>query len=223
MIYTPHFVFLHVPKTGGTWFRNVLSKKAVRKELGVRALPWGTHWFPHPERLVWGTINGDEISTTRDLFERPRILFVRNPWDWYVSLFHHWFDGYRKRGPRLARWAERLARAGPDPKTAFPFVVRDLIANEGSWQARYQRLAETGSTATHIGRFESLRTESVRLMEACGATVPPPVRQLILTRGKRNETRKRRPYSDYYDAALRDHVAEAECEIIERFGYVFGV
>jgi len=61
MIETANAIYLHIPKTAGTWVRNVLEPVKVK-------------WIEHGI-----------------LFEpqtKPVFAFVRNPWDWHVSFYH---------------------------------------------------------------------------------------------------------------------------------------
>lgn len=69
----PH-IFVHMPRTGGTWVRHFLPRSALRGQ------DMDTYMSSHapatqikPEdregRLVWGTI--------------------RNPWDWYLSIYQY--------------------------------------------------------------------------------------------------------------------------------------
>ena len=67
MIVTDHFVYVHVSRSGGT-FLNKLIKDHVS---GARMLQYHGHLKDLPA----------EYSNL------PVISFVRNPWDWYVSMF----------------------------------------------------------------------------------------------------------------------------------------
>ena len=67
MIVTEHFVYLHVSRSGGT-FLNKLIRQHVP---GARMLQYHGHLKDLPA----------EYS------HLPVIGFVRNPWDWYVSMF----------------------------------------------------------------------------------------------------------------------------------------
>jgi len=68
MIATDKFVFLHLERTGGNFFSEFLRLFVPGEELGYHA--------PRnrlPERYA----------------HLPVIGFIRNPWDWYVSFYHH--------------------------------------------------------------------------------------------------------------------------------------
>ncbi len=74
MIVTDHFVYIHVSRTGGTF----LNRLILDRMPGARML----QYHGHLEKLPI------EYS------HLPVIGFARNPWDWYVSMFH---DYRRKR------------------------------------------------------------------------------------------------------------------------------
>lgn len=67
MLITEHFVFIHLPRTGGTFLRRACSGSDVRVlvtkgHLGVEHIP-------------------EEHS------DLPIFAVIRNPWDWYVSWY----------------------------------------------------------------------------------------------------------------------------------------
>ena len=74
MIITKHFVYIHTSRTAGTF----LNKLILEHVPGAQLLQYHGHL---------GDLPG-EFS------HLPVIGFVRNPWDWYVSMF---FDYRRKQ------------------------------------------------------------------------------------------------------------------------------
>ena len=74
MIVTKHFVYIHTSRTGGTF----LNKLIMDHVAGARMIQYHGHLNDLPA----------EFSRL------PVIGFVRNPWDWYVSMF---FDYRRKQ------------------------------------------------------------------------------------------------------------------------------
>ena len=67
MIVTKHFVYIHVSRTGGTF----LNKLILEHVPGARMLQYHGQLRDLPEFFS----------------HLPVIGFVRNPWDWYVSMF----------------------------------------------------------------------------------------------------------------------------------------
>ncbi len=74
MIVTDHFVYIHVSRTGGTF----LNKLIMNQVPGARMLQYHGHLEDLPARYA----------------HLPVIGFVRNPWDWYVSMY----SDYRRKG-----------------------------------------------------------------------------------------------------------------------------
>lgn len=74
MIVTDHFVYIHVSRTGGTFLNRLILDQVP----GARMIQYHGHLERHPAAYS----------------HLPVIGFVRNPWDWYVSMFH---DYRRKR------------------------------------------------------------------------------------------------------------------------------
>jgi len=74
MIVTDHFVYIHVSRSGGTFLNKLISEHVP----GARMLQYHGHLRDLPA----------EFS------HLPVIGFVRNPWDWYVSMYA---DYARKR------------------------------------------------------------------------------------------------------------------------------
>ena len=74
MIVTNHFVFIHVSRHAGTF----LNKLILENIPGAVMLRYHGHLCDLPA----------------EYHELPVIGFVRNPWDWYVSMYH---DYHRKQ------------------------------------------------------------------------------------------------------------------------------
>jgi hypothetical protein len=74
MIVTDHFVYIHTSRTAGTF----LNKLILEHVPGARMLQYHGHLKDLPPRFA----------------HLPVIGFVRNPWDWYVSMYN---DYRRKR------------------------------------------------------------------------------------------------------------------------------
>lgn len=67
MIANKHFVFLHLHKTGGQFVNRLLLQ-----------------YVPDAQRVGYHLPRHEAPPQLRDL---PALVFVRNPWDWYVSWY----------------------------------------------------------------------------------------------------------------------------------------
>ena len=89
---TDDFVFLHVPKTGGTTFRKIAHISRLKSsEFGIHTgLDAEPHW--HVEYSFHCGIPRVPVK----YHHLPRVCMVRNPWDWYVSYYMY---GVNLRSP----------------------------------------------------------------------------------------------------------------------------
>lgn len=73
MYITDGFVFLHLPKTGGTWMRHAFDAADMK-------------WTHHPS---FNTIHLPAGYIPPEHEHKPAFVLVRNPWDWWVSHFNY--------------------------------------------------------------------------------------------------------------------------------------
>lgn len=85
MLIYDRFVFLHMPKTAGIFLTD-----ALQDEFGPPGAVLETH-------AGWDEIPPESVG-------RPVLMYVRNPWDWYVSWYHFWTRSWLPRqDPSLVR------------------------------------------------------------------------------------------------------------------------
>ena len=135
-------VFLHIPKTGGTWVSAVLRKLCIVHEETTRR--------PH---MRWPEILADpKMSAWRGL--KP-FAFVRNPVSWYRS---YW--AYKNRmGWEKGNWIDEACSAD----TFAMFVLKCITKHPGLLGQMYER--HTNGVET-VGRFETLREDLLRILKA---------------------------------------------------------
>lgn len=208
MILTRHFVFVHVPRTGGTFVR----------QLFLRAAP--ADW--EVEILEGHPTVRDIPPEKRSL---PRLAVVRNPFDWYVSWFHYMLqiggnplyaeasEGGRKdfKGTLLslfqlpARRFFPLDDTGSEPSVSF------------SWYLRFLLDGDLGPV--FLARFEELREELARGFGAL-VSLPDAFRCELSTAAPANVS-ARGSYRTYYDRELVEAVGQNDGWLIDSFGYRF--
>ena len=155
----------------------------------------------------------------RDYF---KFAFVRNPWDRLVSLYFQkvagtegtyigpdlnppGVNGRFYRGMPFAEYVEAVC-ATPDEAANPHFRSQHLVVcprNDGEVLADF------------VGRFENLAPDFSHVAERIGAP------DLELPHRLRSRDREKQPYSDFYDARLRDLAGERFRQDIETFGYSF--
>jgi hypothetical protein len=210
------FVFVHIPKTGGSFVRAVISD-----HLPVIDSPAGKH-----------TPYGDLPVEWQQL---PGFYVVRNPWDWYVSWYH-----YRtRRGPRepprnpgkRALWEGPLKRGEADFKEAVtractgsfddPLAPMFREQDIDLYSARVKTIAGPALERPDFTaiRFERLRMELVRFLRE---HAEPPA-ELVAAIGNDPPRRASRHghYQDYYDDELAELVGLRTRWLCERFRFEF--
>lgn len=237
MLITRHFIFLHLPKTGGTFLRKLCRNH----------LPDG--WVVPKEVLLEHGVAGKHAEDSKIPEEYrglPRYGVVRNPWDWYVSWYHH----EREREPSSELW-EALTDNGRHAE--FDNVVRQLCAPEPdrrypAWTSG--RLASATNTfqterireldvdyltflhdliygrslqqnCIRIGRFEEMRDSLRSFLIEERVPVPDSFLAGLAEAPNVRASKTRAHYRGYYDDGLRDLVGYKARRIIERYGYVY--
>jgi hypothetical protein len=239
MIVTDHFVYLHVSRSGGTF----LNKLIMEHVPGAHMVQYHGHLEDLP----------DQFS------HLPVIGFVRNPWDWYVSMF---FDYKRKRQyvfqtvsdlgrlqfrPTLTRFLnlgdgseesqallEKLTRRAPrvintqrPARNELPGLRSEHFANYPQGVGYYSWLVDLmfhseRSPEIHIGRFEDLRDEALRLFEETGTPITKGITDYLGEAKPLNSSPRPRNYSSSYSPQLEQLVATKDGDLIKRFDYTFG-
>lgn len=201
MLLTRHFVFVHLLKSGGTFVKRILLDYAPAD---------------------WACVNIEGHPSVADIPEThrhlPRIGFVRNPWDWYVSAYHYFKtvdraaefdalsdDGSASFGDTLTRAmaAEPYRSAGVGPMSLF---VRHTYGDDPE--------------AIRLMRFEHLRDDLLSALAALPVPIPEALSRVIREHPPLNRS-EHDDYRAYYDDNLRQAVAERDGDLIRRFGYTF--
>ncbi len=205
------YIFVHIPKTGGTAMATALEARAMKDDILIGDTPKarrrrgrlaglqaaGRLWKHATLADIEGVVMRADID---DFFV---FSLVRNPWDRMVS-YYHWLRGQGFDHPAVA-----LSRSldfrdfllHPQTRTA-------LAANP------YARYLTDGAGVEH-GRFlriEHLETDMAPLVAHLGFA--PQLTRL-------NSSPRGRDWRPYYDDATAEAVALCAGQDIARFGYGF--
>ncbi|TRD22284.1 sulfotransferase family 2 domain-containing protein [Palleronia caenipelagi] len=214
MIISPQrgYVFVHIPKTGGTSLARALEERATKDDILIGDTPKarrrrqrvkqlrarGRLWKHSKLRDLDGLLSPDEIRAMQV------VTIVRNPWDRMVSYFH-WLQEQSFDHP-----AVRLAKTVPfDAFMRDPGTRASISADQVS---DYLRLADGSEPPALILRCETLVEDLTKLEEVIGARLELP----HVNRSDRPEE-----VAALYDDDLREIVAKAYAGDIARFGYAF--
>jgi hypothetical protein len=207
------FIFVHIPKTGGTALSLALEARAMKDDILIGDTPKararkarlkgiktaGRLWKHATLADVDGLVPPAEVA---DFFT---LTLVRNPWDRMVS-YYHWL-----RGQAFAHPAVGLAKSmnfsdflhHPQTQTAlslWPYTA-------------YLRDARGVERASLYARLEHLEADLAPFEAHLGFRLTPLKRA--------NETDRNRDWRGYYsdaDAALIGQLCAGD---LARFGYLF--
>jgi hypothetical protein len=191
------FIFIHIYKTAGTSVTHAL-----------RPFTSDSHWARAARLLhLRRTAIPDHVTARalRDLIDPAlfegcfKFAFVRNPWDWQVSLYHYMQQSQRHPQHHLV--------AG---KT-FDEYLQWRIASDRQLQKTFVTDESGKLIVDFVGRFETLTDDCAHIFERIGISTRLP---------HRNRSR-RGDYRRYYNTATRALVAEHFREDIDMFDYSF--
>lgn len=194
MLILQRAVFLHVPKTGGTWVEQALRMAGVEFE----------------QFIVDGDQHGDLSYSPRP--QAFTIAFVRNPLTLYQSYWRFKVDrGWDQRNP-----FDVECRAD-----SFIDFVAGVVRQHPGWcsQMFEDYVGPPTAPISFIGRFENLADDLVTALRLCGeqfdeaalrSTPPANVSRTPLTLCQWRQD-------------LITTVAKSEVSAMTRFGYASGV
>jgi hypothetical protein len=215
MIISPgrRFVFVHIPKTGGTALTLALEARAMKDDILIGDTPKararrGRLKALTPKGRLWkhSTLADiDGIVTPEDLAGMFTLTLVRNPWDRAVS-YYHWL-----RDQSFAHPAVDLSKTldfnaflhHPQTQTAFR-----------NWPASAYMRAATGVECCRLYlRLEHLAQDIAPFEAHLGFRLTPLPHA--------NTSKRARDWRGYYTDQSAGLLADLCAEDIARFGYGF--
>jgi hypothetical protein len=189
---TPRLLFLHVPKTGGTWVQVALKAAGVRGE---------TIWT----RLGPGSRGHATLVEARAFTDRFTFAFVRHPLDLYRS---------RWAGAMRDGWPENRMLHGMRSDD-FPTFVRQVIERHpGFLTKRFEDFTgPRNAPISFVGRYESLVDDLVRALKQAGEEFDESALRAHSPANRNDYTK----HQAHYDRALAEQVIESEHGAIQRW------
>jgi len=214
MIVSPgrRYIFVHIPKTGGTSLAAALETRAMADDLLIGDTPKASR---RKRRLAQLSARGrlwkhsrladlDGVLAPGEIDGMFVFTLVRNPWDRMVS-YYAWAREQSFDHPAI-RAARRLDFGG---FVADPAVGESLRRSPAR---SYVTDAAGCERCDAFVRLESLETDLVPVWEHLGFRLELP---------RLNASGRKSDYRSYYDAPARRRVAELHAEDIDRFGYAW--
>ena len=230
MIVTDKFVFVHLPRSGGTFISQVIK-----------------NFFPSAHEIGYHL---PRALLPKEYAHLPVLGAVRNPWEFYVSWYHHvwprdaattlvsWvtengklgFEGTTRNAlnlgvnnERLDTLIEMLPEQVDYGKRNIPNITKEAILKVRGTGVSYYTFRFNhlfgNSDEVFICRLESLRQDLITFFEKLGVTTDE-LRDYVLHSDKQN-TAEHLHYSNYYSRELAELVSIRDRPLIQRFGYAF--
>ena len=219
-------VFLHIPKTGGTWIKHVLE------DLDLIEAPLG-HQHSDWDRAFWHDKLHRDLKVARYLLRRaigssraqPRsqpdcfkFCFVREPLQWYESYWRfmqsldwNWKAWGDEADPYQWHPCSMVNALGSPDFNEFVYRVNKkrpgFVTEMYGWYVR--------SGIGFVGRQEFLRQDLLKALALMNVEVDP---NKVMRRPKKNESPFHIPRPEW-DPALRKATLRLEHAGYVRFGY----
>ncbi|OIQ26902.1 MAG: Type II secretory pathway, pullulanase PulA [Alphaproteobacteria bacterium MedPE-SWcel] len=207
-----NFVFVHIPKTGGTALAQALEARAMAGDEMLGDTPKAKKRRRRLQGVstrgrLWkhSTLSDIEGLATRDeLRQMFAFTLVRNPWDRAVSLYH-WLQDQRFDHPMVP-----LAQARPFGDFITAPLVRRTFADTPA--PAYMRQSDGQEHCSLYIRLEHFTEDAEPLFDHLGFRLDLP---------RVNMSERQRDWRPYYDAAAEAAVRQCCAVEIERFEYSF--
>ncbi|WP_037310425.1 sulfotransferase family 2 domain-containing protein [Ruegeria halocynthiae] len=206
------YVFVHIPKTGGTSLSLALEQRAMKDDILLGDTPKAIKRRRRAKSLtargrLWkhSTLADiDGVLSVEELDQLTAFTLVRNPWDRVVS-YYHWL-----RAQSFDHPAVPLAKTHSfEDFVLHPAMLRSLTDNPAR---RYMTRADGVEQCQFFIRLEHFEQDAAPLFEHLGFRFSLP----RINRSDRSED-----YRAYCTPQASDAVAKACAEDIARFGYDF--
>lgn len=207
-----HYIFVHIPKTGGTALSLALedramkddvmlgdTPKAIKRRRRIRGVQASGRLWKHS---MLSDIDG--LATPQEIQEFFTFTLVRNPWDRAVSYFH-WL-----REQKFEHTAVLLAKSLTFKEFLHHPHTRASLG--ASPYARYMTTVDGNERCDLYIRLEHFQTDAAPLFDHLGFSLNIP---------HVNASPRDADYRTYYDdedAALLGDICNAD---ITRFGYSY--
>lgn len=209
------FIFFHVAKTAGLSVRAALEPYAEEPtQFKIKRPPKVRGGQPNPFYTIWEALLVHAKASDAQKELPPAIFdgyykfaFVRNPWDWQVSMYH-----FILSEPTHIRHQTVKALGSFERYLAWVVETPNPFAKGATkWQKDVITDDAGELLVDSVGRYETLAEDFAQVCRRLG----------LSTRLPHVNGTNHRDYRAYYTPASRQLVAEHFAADIEMFGYTF--
>jgi len=199
------FIFIHIPKCGGTSIEKALLPAATQRPdfYNLTATERKRYWLPGTRGLQHAKLR--RIESDFDLAQFFKFSFVRNPWDRAVSQVEYLVNNQATRFLKKSNFKANLR--------TYCQINRVVWGHDlGACQSDY--LESEGFEMDFVGRFERLQRDFKLVCKQLGLVPAPELPHIF------NSCRDKH-YSAYYDKESENWIRERFSRDIDQFGYKF--
>jgi hypothetical protein len=213
--YSKKFIFFHISKVAGLSIREALDPYAVKPDkFKINRPPEIINNKPNPLYEIWEFVllHAKASDAIKELPEEEyqtffKFAFVRNPWDWQVSMYHfilkettHIRHNLVKSMKSFDEYLEWVVNT----KKPFP---------RGTTKLQHEVITDKNGDLIidYVGKFESLTDDFNHICKVLDINTSLP---------HINRT-SHKDYQTYYNSFSKKLVSEHFKEDIELFGYSF--
>lgn len=207
------YIFVHIPKTGGTSLSLALEAKAMKDDILIGDTPKAKKRRKRYQDVqtsgrLWKHARLTDIYglATQDQIESYFVFtIVRNPWDRMVS-YYHWLKAQSFKHPVVG-----IAREYSFAEFLMNPVVQQGLQNDAT---RHYTCDRGGIERCNMHlKMEELAKDVQHLEQHLGVKLPE------LPHHNRSERHKN--YANYYDTDSKDMISKVFADDIKRFEYKF--
>lgn len=204
----PRSVFIHIPKTGGTWVRAAVQKAGIptNEIIAFRESHINT-------QVIAGSIHAPFSDVEPQ--SRPSFAFVRHPFTYYQSYwaYKRWFRGWNE-----VHGVDRLCASD-----SFSEFVQAVVTHRPGWVSKLytqylDHKNEGHGSVTYIGRMESLVDDLVHVLRQFGEQFDEHALRSVPPKNKAAHDERWRD-SCQLTPEIMQLIAQSEAVAMQRFGY----
>ena len=222
------FLFMHIPKTGGSWVRHVLRQQELVKMEWPHPHPDMTRVLNtprmYPKHFLKQSVKHRSLTLYQEIRNSYKFCFVRNPFSWYES-YWRFMTGLKWKSFHEERQQEyqHLLKTPWHPNAYFESIGSDdfnvfmqaVIDTYPGYLTQMYGWYAPPDSIDFIGRTETLVDDLVEVLHEINSDL----NEEAIRNTSRVNTSPKRIDKPEWDTSIRKSIRRLEAPIFERFGY----